>query len=106
MITIEERERLHAERGRQICEANGYTCYTRFENGRDAAITKYMFTYAIISDLAEWGFGGRWCYSTHLGALNALMEWDGEGEPTGWHRDPSTGRRRPDGDPLREYVEW
>ncbi len=33
-----------------------------------------------------------------------MVEWEGEGEPTGWFRHPRTGRRRPDGDPEREYV--
>jgi hypothetical protein len=26
-------------------------------------------------------------------------------EPVGWFRDPLTGRRRPDGDPDKEYIE-
>lgn len=25
-------------------------------------------------------------------------------EPAGWHRHPATGRRRPDGDPSKEYI--
>ena len=25
-------------------------------------------------------------------------------EPTGWMRNPKTGRRRPGGDPEREYI--
>jgi hypothetical protein len=37
------------------------------------------------------------------------VEWtaDGaEGEPAGWHRNPPTGRRRPEGDAAREYVNY
>jgi len=31
----------------------------------------------------------------HLGdAQRALAGWDGTGEPSGWHRHPSSGRRR------------
>jgi len=26
-------------------------------------------------------------------------------EPEGWYRNPTTGRRRPDGDKSKEYVE-
>jgi hypothetical protein len=33
-----------------------------------------------------------------------MNAWDGVGEPAGWFREPATGRRRPDGDPAREYV--
>lgn len=25
-------------------------------------------------------------------------------EPEGWMREPASGRRRPEGDPAREYV--
>lgn len=34
----------------------------------------------------------------------AALGWDGQGEPDGWYRHPQSGRRRPDGDPAREYV--
>jgi hypothetical protein len=95
------------ERGMQICAENGYTDYTQFANGRDACITRMIFTYAILSDLTEYGHGDRWCYESYEGAMVALFAWehrDGEGEPNGWHRHPDSGRRRPDGDPTREYI--
>jgi hypothetical protein len=41
-----------------------------------------------------------------LAAVLAAHEWDGTGEPVGWMRHPQTGRRRPDGDPAREYIQW
>jgi hypothetical protein len=37
-------------------------------------------------------------------AVRELNRWDGQGEPQDWFRHPKTGRRRPDGDPSREYV--
>lgn len=37
-------------------------------------------------------------------AVAALEDWDGTGEPTGWIREPNTGRRRPDATPTSEYV--
>jgi hypothetical protein len=33
-----------------------------------------------------------------------MEAWDGDGEPDGWSRHPPTGRRRPGGDPDKEYV--
>lgn len=33
-----------------------------------------------------------------------MNKWDGGGEPTGWMRNPKTGRRRPDGDAAQEWV--
>jgi hypothetical protein len=46
----------------------------------------------------------RFCYQTEDGARAALDAWDGTKDPQGWHRHPNTGRRRPAGDPLREYI--
>ncbi|MFL9934239.1 hypothetical protein P0D88_34830 [Paraburkholderia sp. RL18-103-BIB-C] len=106
-ITIDERERLDEAAGRATCEANGYTDYTRFPNGRDAAITRMLFTHAILADLTRWGYGDRWCYHSVWDAMEALAEWaqrGGEGEPEGWRRHPSTGRRRENGDPSTEVI--
>lgn len=108
MIRIEDRERLDEAEGQAACEANGYTDYKRFANGRDAAITRFAFTYAILSDLTRWGYGDRWCFHTYARAAAALADWDGEEgtDPWGWHRHPDTGRRRENGDPSTEYVEF
>jgi len=32
-------------------------------------------------------------------------QWDGEGEPDGWHRHPHSGRRRSNGDAALEVIE-
>lgn len=46
-----------------------------------------------------------WCYHRAEDALAAAEAWNGEGDPPdGWHRHPMSGRRRPNGDPAREYV--
>ncbi|MEW6306768.1 MAG: hypothetical protein AB1705_25150 [Verrucomicrobiota bacterium] len=45
-----------------------------------------------------------WCYETLQDAVIALNRWDLRGEPAGWIRHPASGRRRPDGDPAKEYV--
>ena len=51
----------------------------------------------------------RWCYATEDLARQALKDFPerpAKGyEPVGWHRHPPTHRRRPDGDPAREYIE-
>lgn len=69
------------------------------------AVYPLMFTDAIIiGDLNDHtGYKDRWCYEKGKAEI-ALEEWDGVGEPKGWHRHPSTGRRRPDGDPEQEYI--
>lgn len=105
-IRVEERERLDEAAGLATCAANGYTDYRRFANGRDAAITRLMFTFAILADLTQWGYGERWCYHTYRDARAALDAWLGEDgtEPQGWHRHPDTGRRRENGDPSTEVI--
>lgn len=83
---------------------------TRFRlcagSGTYVAIIPFLYTCAIIvGDIEdESGYRDRWCYHDFPSALEAFERWDGDGEPPGWHRHPSSGRRRPDGKPEREYV--
>lgn len=72
---------------------NGYTDHRHFEEHGIVAIMPLMFTYAIITGINPYGYEDRWCYSSYAKAKEALEAWDGEGEPTGWHRHPATGRR-------------
>lgn len=52
----------------------------------------------------------RWCFETRelaMAGLEAFPEYpEADFDPPGWHRHPNSGRRRPDGDPAREYVEY
>lgn len=46
-----------------------------------------------------------YCYSDPKAAIEAAKVWDGEGDPLdGWFRNPYDGRRRENGDPMREEV--
>jgi len=79
------------------------------KEGRWAALHPFAFTWAIIEgkDGDRCGYSDRWCYATFDKAVDGLNEWllrEFEGEPSGWHRHPSTGRRRPDGDASQEYL--
>jgi hypothetical protein len=40
-------------------------------------------------------------------AVASLNAWNPEvdAEPPGWFRCPTTGRRRPGGDPAKEYID-
>lgn len=76
-------------------------------DGRYSAILPLLFTHAIIvgriGDRST--YDDRWCYRDRESAEKAHLEWDGIGEPEGWHRHPLTGRRRDAGDPLLEYID-
>jgi hypothetical protein len=64
------------------------------DNGRLIGIAPFIYTWAIVADLSTVGYEERWCYETLLDAQTAMLDWSGEGEPTGWHRHPLSGRRR------------
>lgn len=75
----------------------------RCENGRLVGIMPFLFTWAIVADLTDVGYEDRWCYKSLQDARSALKEWNGDGEPEGWHRHPLSGRRIDESG--REYVQ-
>jgi hypothetical protein len=83
---------------------NGYRDPKPLAGRRYACIVPFMFTHAIIVGKMgdECGYEDRWCYHSYPAAKAALDEWDGTGEPNGWHRHPDSGRRRD----LERNEEW
>lgn len=75
---------------------------SKVANGRLIGVVRFLYTVAIIADLNEVGYRNRWCYKDLVTCLGAFGDWDGVGEPEGWHREPFTGRRRDDSG--NEYV--
>jgi hypothetical protein len=59
----------------------------------------------ILDNAGEPTLDDFWCYEGAKG-LVGIAVWDGVGDdpPGGWHRHGGSGRRRPDGDASREYV--
>ena len=86
----------------------------KIDDERLVMIDRLMFhctiKWGLIGDVVN-GYEDRWCFSPDLSHVKACFEeWKGrgfEGEPNGWRRHPSTGRRRNDvGDPASEYINW
>ena len=50
-------------------------------------------------------FTSMYCYHDLKKSVEQALLWDGNGDPEGWYRHINTGRRRPGGDPAKEYVE-
>lgn len=75
-------------------------------DGLYAAIKPLLFHWTmIVGEVGDrFGYLDRWCFGSRSLAEGALETWNGAGDPVGWHRHPATGRRRPDGDPSREYI--
>lgn len=80
------------------------------EDGTYVVAKPLMFHWTLIR--GAWddtlGYFDRWCYADRDGALAALAAFplrpDPRYEPTGWHRHPMSGRRRPDGTSDTEIV--
>ncbi|MFG6083736.1 hypothetical protein ACEUZ9_005461 [Paracoccus litorisediminis] len=80
-------------------------------DGRYAMAKRLLFHWTIILGDFDDGlsYSDRWCFATQELALEALSQFPDcpppGFEPNGWHRHPKTGRRRPDGDASREFVD-
>jgi hypothetical protein len=101
------------EEAAQLCEQlqaeQGYYAVVPVGLEEYAAVHRFMYTWGLLRGLL-WlpeGYEDRWCYATLHGAVAGLAEWrsrEFRDEPQGWHRHPATGRRRPEGDATREYI--
>jgi hypothetical protein len=83
----------------------------RTEHGAlDVALLKFAYTSAVIlrEENNPFVYLDRWCYHDAKAALVGATCWleSENAEPTGWHRHPMTGRRRPDGNPALEYINF
>ena len=98
-----------AESASEILEKeDGYVIVRDYPNGIRAGIVKLLMGTGriCIGSITSWdsGYDEAFCYDTVGEAIIALLNWNGEGEPDGWFRNPSTGRRRPDGNKSQEYM--
>lgn len=76
-------------------------------DGRFITVQPLIFTAFIsIGGHPRHGYTERWCYHSVVQAIVHADRWDPltDPEPEGWHRHPTSGRRRPEGDPAKEYV--
>jgi len=65
-------------------------------------IARMMFDYRIIETDGTLVFN-NWCYEDEQSATAALEKMEDGHEPEGWFRHIETGRRRPNGNPEKEY---
>lgn len=78
------------------------------DDGMVIHVVPMLFTTAILvsARLGAQSYLDRWCYMSIPEALAAAEAWTTDypaTEPEGWHRHPTSGRRRPQGDAASEY---
>lgn len=90
----------------QVSEREGTIAGGLLPDGREWLIYPMIFTFRlVVGDPGAPVYDDCWCYHSIIDAMKGVAEWDGTGEPQGWHRHPASGRRRPDGDAEHEYVQ-
>jgi hypothetical protein len=81
--------------------------YRELDDGRCIVVYRLVMGTVRVttSEIGSLFLDDAWCYSHASAGLMAASAWDGNGDPPeGWFRHIRTARRRPEGDPEREYV--
>lgn len=90
-------------------ELRGAVAWKELADGSVIDVVKLLHGYANIAitkpeDMLFSVYSDVWQYQSLTAALAAHKAWDGVGEPTGWYRHYASARRRPDGDPAKEFI--
>lgn len=85
--------------------ADSYIDLRKLPDGRYIGTLRLLFHWTMHIDIDYVGYADRYCFSTYELAKKAFDEWSGEGDPEGWHRHPTTGRRK-DLATGREWVDF
>jgi hypothetical protein len=67
----------------QQAEHLGYAFAKEIPGHGMCGILRMIFTTGLFHGLDEIGHQGRWCYHTQAEAIQALVRWDGSGDPPG-----------------------
>lgn len=85
----------------------GYVAWRWLPDGELIGVVPMAFGNGrLCRDLNPFGCGDGYCYDGVLRAVHYMNVFDPEkeSEPDGWKRHIQSGRRRPDGDKTKEYV--
>lgn len=87
----------------------GYVAWRVFTDGTVWAVAPMLNDNGrLFVDIHETGYDDFYCYDGLKRAIDCMMRFDPtrEKEPDGWKRHFLTGRRRPDGDGTKEFVNF
>lgn len=85
----------------------GYTHWRCLPDGMVLAVGPMSLSNGrLFWDVHQDGYEDFYCFDSVERAVQGMMNFNPltEKEPEGWHRHASTGRRRPDGDASKEYI--
>src|SRR5262245_21825543 len=87
------------ERAEVIRHASGNPLVCLLESGEYASLQRMFYTTGLMVGRDETGYRTRFCYPDDASALEALLSWDGRGDPPGpWLKEKG---RRERWNPLR-----
>lgn len=74
--------------------ASQYLGARRLPSGEIAAVARFLFTFDLLLGCDETGYRTRFSYESMHDALEALLAWDGAGDPPGpWIKEKGRGER-------------
>ena len=84
----------------------GYTSWKLLDSGQLVAVGPMLHGNGrLFLDVCPNGYGDCYCYDSLELAEKSMAEYyDEKIEPEGWKRHPFSGRRRENGNKLKEYV--
>lgn len=63
-------------------------------SGEWAGVARFMYTHGLLVGVDATGYRTRFCYPTFAAAFNALLTWDGRGDPPGpWIKEKGANDR-------------
>lgn len=75
---------------------NGYRQLRVMPNGKIVGLQRQLFTTGLFVGLTKWSYERRYCYEHWQDASNALLLWDGTGDPSGpWIKEKPSERLGP-----------
>jgi hypothetical protein len=90
--------------------AHGYTNVLKMPDGSLCGIMGQIYTTGLFCGLTDIGYSRRYCYERKRDAVDALISWDGRGDPPGpWIKEKPSDRLGPGAliaDLPREPQNW
>lgn len=92
----------------EFMKQNGYVYWREIEGVVYAVVPMTFGKGRLLIDANKIGYEDFYCFPSVERAVKSLERYIGEDGPefTDWHRHFKTGRRREDGDPSTEYINF